>query len=84
MSVNKRVSQDKGAHQRISSRPRVVRDYQALNDPMPELSDNGEDDLPELLQNLDEDEPEERPIEEAEPNNAKRGTRLTRMVGVRF
>ena len=59
------MNEDEGTHPRISSRPKVVRDYRVLNDPMPELSDNGEDDLPELLHDPDEDAQEESPMEKA-------------------
>ena len=66
--VNKqrRTNVDEDTHPRISSRPRVVKDYQVLNNPMPELSDNGEDSSPELLHDPDENEHGESPIEEAE------------------
>ena len=42
-----------------------MKDYQALNDPMPELSDE-DDDLPGLDRDPDEEEPEQHPVEEAE------------------
>ena len=67
VSKRKRADKDEGTHlPRKSSRPKVVKDYQALNDPMPELSDKEDDDLLEPDRDPDEEEPKQRPVEEAE------------------
>ena len=67
VSKRKRADEDEGTHlPRKSSRPRVVKDYRALNDPMPELSDEEDDNLPGLDRDPDEEELEQHPVEEAE------------------
>ena len=62
----KQMDDDETHLLRRSSRPKVVRDYQALNDPAPELSEEENDNLSEITWDPDEDEPGESPVEQAE------------------